>query len=84
MGWLLVLVLTPLIGALPGPGGIFVFAAGMALLLKNSNWVKRVYARHSRRYPKQGRLADRVLRRPPAPRGRAKPDSSVDISKAEG
>ena len=73
LGWLLI-VLTPVVGALPGPGGIFVFAAGAALLLKNSNWVKRFYARYSRRYPKQGRLADRVLRRPPAPRGRAKPE----------
>ena len=73
LGWLLI-VLTPIVGALPGPGGIFVFAGGAALLLKNSNWVKRVYARYSRRYPRQGRLADRVLRRPPAPRGRPKPE----------
>ena len=73
LGWLLI-VLTPIIGALPGPGGIFVFAAGAALLLKNSNWVKRLYARYSRRYPRHGRLADKVLRRPPAPRGRAKPE----------
>lgn len=73
LGWLLILV-TPIIGALPGPGGIFVLAAGAALLLKNSNWVKRSYVRFSRRYPKYGRLADRGLRRPPAPRGRAKPE----------
>lgn len=72
LGWLLILV-TPVIGALPGPGGIFVFAAGAALLLKNSNWVKRLYARYSRRYPRHGRLADKVLRRPPAPRRRPKP-----------
>jgi hypothetical protein len=84
LGWLMVLVLTPLIGALPGPGGIFVFAGGMALLLKNSNWVKRLYARYSHRYPKHGRLADRVLRRPPAPRRRPKPERPVDISKADG
>ncbi|WP_174842747.1 hypothetical protein [Sphingomonas sp. ID1715] len=68
------LVVTPVVGALPGPGGVFIFAGGMALLLKNSNWVKRVYARHTRRYPRQGRLADKVLRRPPAPRGRPKPE----------
>lgn len=71
LGWLLI-VLTPIVGALPGPGGIFVFAGGAALLLKNSNWVKRAYARYARRYPKHGRLADKVLRRAPAPRRRAK------------
>ena len=81
LGWLL-LVLTPIIGALPGPGGIFVFAAGAALLLKNSNWVKRLYARYSRRYPRHGRLADKILRRSKAPRGRASPqlDGPVDKS----
>lgn len=75
LGWLLI-VLTPIVGALPGPGGIFVFAGGAALLLKNSNWVKRAYVRYARRYPKQGRLADKVLRRAPAPRGRTKTKTS--------
>lgn len=75
LGWVLI-VLTPVVGALPGPGGIFLFAGGAALLLKNSNWVKRAYVRYTRRFPKHGRLADKVLRRPPAPRGRAKPESS--------
>jgi hypothetical protein len=75
LGWLLI-VLTPIIGALPGPGGVFVFAGGAALLLKNSNWVKRAYVRYTRRYPSHGRLADKVLRRAPAPRGRAKPERS--------
>lgn len=81
LGWLLI-VLTPVIGALPGPGGIFVFAGGAALLLKNSNWVKRLYARYSRRYPRHGRLADKVLRRSSAPRGRARPeqDGPADTS----
>ena len=73
LGWLL-LILTPIVGALPGPGGIFLFAGGAALLLKNSNWVKRAYARHSRRYPRHGRLADKILRRRQAPRGRARPE----------
>ncbi len=72
-GWFTVLVLTPLIGALPGPGGVFVFAFGAALLLKNSNWVKRAYARFGKRHPKYARWADKGLRRPPAPR-RRRPD----------
>lgn len=72
LGWLLV-VLAPVVGALPGPGGIFIFAGGAALLLKNSHWVKRLYVRYTRRYPGHGRLADKVLRRPQAPRGRPRP-----------
>jgi hypothetical protein len=72
-GWVMVLVITPMVGVLPGPGGIFIFAGGLALLLKNSNWVKRLYTRYSRRFPRHGRLIDRVLRRPSAPRGRARP-----------
>src|SRR5690606_28959019 len=39
-GWLLV-VASPVVGVMPGPGGLLVFAAGLALLLKNSRWVKR-------------------------------------------
>ena len=80
MGWVMVLVITPIIGALPGPGGVFVFAGGAALLLKNSNWVKRGYVRFSRRFPKYARWADKGLRRSPAPRGRAKRDDRIDIA----
>lgn len=72
-GWFLVLVATPIIGALPGPGGVFVFAGGAALLLKNSNWVKRRYARFGKRHPKYARWADKGLRRSAAPR-RRRPD----------
>jgi hypothetical protein len=73
-GWVLVLVVTPVVGALPGPGGVFIFAFGAALLLKNSNWVKRSYARLAKRHPKYARWADRGLRRPSAPRGRRRSD----------
>lgn len=72
-GWFLVVVATPIIGALPGPGGIFVFAGGAALLIKNSNWVKRAYARLAKRHPKYARWADKGLRRSAAPR-RRRPD----------
>lgn len=75
LGWLLI-ALTPIVGALPGPGGVFLLAAGAALLIKNSNWVKRLYVRMAKRYPKYARWADKGLRRAPAPRGRAKPESS--------
>lgn len=83
-GWFLVLIVTPAVGVLPGPGGVFIFAGGLALLLKNSNWVKRGYVRLARKYPKYARLADKGLRRPPAPRGRAKLRDRVDFSKKRG
>ncbi len=62
VGWFLV-VLAPIVGALPGPGGIFVFAAGMILLLRNSHWVRCRYARLKRRFPRTGHACDRVMRR---------------------
>ena len=78
IGWVLVLVVTPVVGALPGPGGVFIFAFGAALLLKNSHWVKRAYVRFARKHPRYARLADKGLRRSAAPRGRAKPPR-IDI-----
>jgi hypothetical protein len=60
---LLLIILSPLAGAIPGPGGVFVFAAGLALSLKNSEWAKRQYVRFKRRQPKAGRWADWGLRR---------------------
>ena len=66
----LLIIASPIIGALPGPGGIFVFAGGMILLLRNSAWVRRRWARGKRRWPKVGDTADRVMRRPSAQRRR--------------
>lgn len=60
---LLLILLSPLAGAIPGPGGVFVFAGGLALALKNSEWAKRQYVRFKRRQPKAGRWADWGLRR---------------------
>lgn len=62
IGVLLMLASIP-VGALPGPGGIFVFAAGLALVLKTSMWAKRRYVRFKRQQPKVGRWADWGLRR---------------------
>ena len=62
LGILLVLagfVLAPI----PGPGGIFLIAPGLALILKTSLWAKRHYVRFKRWQPKVGYLADRALRR---------------------
>ena len=62
------LLLTLPIGALPGPGGLFVFAAGMALVLQNSDWAKRQYVRFKRWQPKAGAWMDWGLRRRSAKR----------------
>lgn len=61
-GFLLIAV-TPLVGIIPGPGGIFVFAAGLVLVLQNSNWARRRFARLKRRYPRFGHYCDLALRR---------------------
>ena len=63
LGWML-LALSPAVGILPGPGGVFVAAAGLVLLLRNSSWVKRRYVEIKRRWPKLGDLLDRAMRRP--------------------
>ena len=67
LGALLILV-SPLVGAIPGPGGIFVFAAGLALILQNSEWAKRLYVRFKRKHPNKGRWADWGMRRASARR----------------
>jgi hypothetical protein len=65
---LLLMAATPVVGVLPGPGGIFVFAAGLALTLRNSEWAKRRYVRFKRWQPRAGAWADWGLRRPSARR----------------
>ena len=54
IGWLLIL-LAPIVGLLPGPGGVFLVAAGLALVLETSPWAKRLYVRFKRRWPRIGR-----------------------------
>ena len=67
----LLIILSPIVGLLPGPGGVFVFAGGLVLLLRNSRWARRHFARAKKRWPKVGALADRGLRRGSAQRRRA-------------
>ena len=62
VGVLLMIAAIP-VGALPGPGGVFVFAVGLALVLKTSMWAKRHYVRFKRSRPKAGSWADWALRR---------------------
>jgi hypothetical protein len=64
----LLMIVSPLAGVLPGPGGIFVFAAGLALTLKYSEWAKRKYVEFKRRHPNKGRWTDWGMRRASARR----------------
>lgn len=57
------MVIAPVVGIIPGPGGIPVFIAGLALTLQNSRRAKRVFVRAKRRWPKLGRIAEIGLRR---------------------
>jgi hypothetical protein len=60
---ILLIIVSPLVGAIPGPGGVFVFAAGLALLLQNSERAKRLYVHFKRKHPNKGRWADWGMRR---------------------
>ncbi|WP_206185893.1 hypothetical protein [Sphingosinicella sp. BN140058] len=71
LGFMLMIV-SPAAGILPGPGGIFVFGAGLALALKYSEWVKRKYVTFKRAHPKKGAWADWGLRRQSALRRQAR------------
>jgi hypothetical protein len=70
LGFLLV-ASTPLVGPIPGPGGIVVFGAGLSLILKYTGWAKRLYVRFKRKHPKKGSWADWSLRRASARRREA-------------
>jgi hypothetical protein len=69
LGVLLVIV-GFIVAPLPGPGGIFFIAPGLALILKTSLWAKRHYARFKKfrvkifgRHYTPGHWADLALRR---------------------
>jgi hypothetical protein len=62
LGWAL-MIAAPLIGWLPGPGGLILFPLGLAILLKNSAWAKRFYTRHSKRHPEYGQWINWAMRR---------------------
>ena len=68
---ILLIIVSPLVGAIPGPGGVIVFAAGLGLVLKYSGWAKRQYVRFKRAPPNKGRWADWGMRRPSARRREA-------------
>ncbi len=60
---LMLMIASPLAGVLPGPGGILLFAAGLALTLKYSEWAKRKYVGFKRRHPRKAAWTDWGMRR---------------------
>lgn len=67
----ILLILAPVVGAIPGPGGIVVAGIGLALILKTSMWAKRRYVKFKRWQPKAGRWTDWALQRRSAKRREA-------------
>ena len=86
IGMLLMLVVAPVVGALPGPGGVFVFALGLAMVLKTSRWARRRYVRFKKWQPKAGRWTDWGLRRKSALRREAleKARKQEELAAAQG
>ncbi|MBX3593802.1 MAG: hypothetical protein KF783_04930 [Sphingomonas sp.] len=71
---ILLLPAAALVGLLPGPGGVFVAAAGIILILRNSRWARHRFVRIKARWPRVGAFIDRILVRgsPKRRRERAK------------
>ncbi|WP_265570501.1 hypothetical protein [Sphingomicrobium nitratireducens] len=78
------LIASPVVGALPGPGGVFVAAAGLALMLRTSKWARRQYVRFKRWQPEAGRWTDWGLRRRSAQRREALRKAEKRGSRNEG
>lgn len=79
---LLVMAASPLVGVIPGPGGILVFAAGLVLVLQNSHWARGRFVRLKRRFPRFGHYADMALRRRSFRRRRARA-RAAEIARTE-
>jgi ribonuclease P protein component len=82
LGFMLI-ALTPLVGPIPGPGGVLVFAAGLSLVLRYSAWARRHYVRFKRRHPKKGDWADWGLRRASARRRKALAKAQQELTSGD-
>jgi len=84
----LLLIVSPLVGAIPGPGGIIVAGVGLALVLKTSHWARRYYVKFKRWQPKAGRWTDWALRRHSAQRRaalrKAEADQAIETDAING
>jgi len=79
---LLLIAATPIVGPIPGPGGIVLFAAGLTLVLQNSKWARKRFARFKRRWPRVGHYSDMALRRRSF-RRRQQRAKEAEVAKAE-
>lgn len=65
------------IGPLPGPGALILMPIGLTIILKNSLWAKKRYARFARNHPAYGHWANwaigrsKVKKKPPPPNVKA-------------
>ena len=60
---LILMLLSPIVGAIPGPGFIIMFPLGLALVLQNSRTAKNLYVVFKRRFPQYGQWTDWAMRR---------------------
>ena len=81
---MLLIVAAPLLAPLPGPAGIFLFAGGMVLVLRNSRWARLKWARLKRRWPRAGHFVDRMMRRQSAMRRHARAKASKSAAAKAG
>ncbi len=80
-----VLILSaPILAPLPGPAGIFLFAGGMVLVLRNSRWARLKWARLKRRWPRTGQFVDRMMRRQSAMRRHERAKAAKSAAAATG
>jgi hypothetical protein len=77
----ILILLAPVVGVLPGPGGVFVLALGLAMVLRTSHWARRRYVKFKRWQPKAGRWTDWGLRRQSALRREALAKAQKEAAK---
>lgn len=82
-GGAFLVIVSPLVGAIPGPGGIFVFAAGFGMMLKGSRKVKKWFARFKKKHPAKGAWADFGLQRGSYKRRQARLKAEQEAAAAE-
>lgn len=80
----LLIIAAPLLAPLPGPAGIFLFAGGMVLILRNSRWARLKWARLKRRWPRTGHFVDRMMRRQSAMRRHERAKASKSAAAKAG
>lgn len=80
----LLIVAAPILAPLPGPAGIFLFAGGMVLILRNSRWARLKWARLKRRWPRTGHFVDRMMRRQSAMRRHERAKASKSAAAKAG